>query len=127
MLLFMNFVYYLRSYYGNYADNLPQSMLPDLQYEIPQIDSYYGEVDEILVDRPFGSSSLYVLFYLQFPPDELQKSIKRYGLSPIGFAEIEKFDKFVFVDDPQFEPSKKQARIICYRDGRKTCWTERNF
>jgi 4-amino-4-deoxy-L-arabinose transferase-like glycosyltransferase len=127
VIFFLSFGHYLYAYYYDYAAKPPQSLLPGIKEIINNNQSDLKKADEILVDCPQATSSLYVLFYSRYDPDEYFATVKRYGPSVIGFEEIERVGKYAFVENPQYTEGRSAVKIICNRDGNWGCWMEKNF
>lgn len=79
------------------------------------IKKNYDRFDTFYITKDVGMPYIFVLFYLQYPPEQYQKEAKLSSPDEYGFGQVEKFDKFVFTYiDPDKAPYK--SAIIGSRD-----------
>ncbi|MEI6532700.1 MAG: hypothetical protein WCO06_02580 [Candidatus Roizmanbacteria bacterium] len=56
----------------------------------------YSQYDTIYITKNYGMPYIFMLFYLQYPPDQYQKIAKLSIPDKYGFGYVEQYDKFVF-------------------------------
>ena len=60
------------------------------------IKSNYSRYDRFYITRKSGQPYIFLLFYLQYPPEIYQKEAILSSPDEYGFGQVEKFDKFIF-------------------------------
>ncbi|MFA6017236.1 MAG: glycosyltransferase family 39 protein [Patescibacteria group bacterium] len=56
----------------------------------------YDRYDKFYITKKNGQPYIFLLFYLQYPPDKYQKESNLSSPDEYGFGQVEKFDKFIF-------------------------------
>jgi 4-amino-4-deoxy-L-arabinose transferase-like glycosyltransferase len=74
------------------------------------IKTNYNRFDKFYITKKNGQPYIFLLFYLQYPPDEYQKVSSLSSADQYGFGQVEKFDKFIF-DLPNGRQTKNSAVI----------------
>lgn len=74
----------------------------------------YNRFDKFYITQKNGQPYIFLLFYLQYPPDKYQKQSSLSSADQFGFGQVEKFDKFVF-NLPGDKPPKNSV-LIGYPD-----------
>lgn len=60
------------------------------------IKENYDHYDKFYITKKNGQPYIFILFYLQYPPNVYQKESSLSSPDEYGFGQVEKFDKFVF-------------------------------
>jgi len=60
------------------------------------IKTNYNRFDKFYITKKNGQPYIYLLFYLQYPPEIYQKESFLSSADQYGFGQVEKFDKFIF-------------------------------
>jgi len=60
------------------------------------IKTEYGRFDKFYITKKNGQPYIFLLFYLQYPPDIYQKESFLSSPDEYGFGQVEKFDKYIF-------------------------------
>lgn len=56
----------------------------------------YNRYDKFYITKKNGQPYIFLLFYLQYPPDIYQKESSLSSPDEYGFGQVEKFDKYIF-------------------------------
>lgn len=108
LILIINIVYYLHTYYVHY----PKESALDWQYGYKEAISYikdnYSKYDRIIISDVYGRAYGYLLFYLKYEPKKIQEIArdnkeKRKG---IGFPVFDKF-QIKNIDKTLFNTNEK--------------------
>ncbi|EKD53371.1 MAG: hypothetical protein ACD_61C00055G0001, partial [uncultured bacterium] len=87
---------YLHLYYVHYPKELPYAW----QYGFDQIAGYvkehYDEYDRIVISDRYDQPYILMAFFLQYPPQKLQKELVMTPRDRFGFSTVRAFDKFEF-------------------------------
>jgi len=112
VVLFFNFFQFTNYYFKGFKNNPPLEILPGLKEAIVYLTSNsLGEERVVYSDHADGAYS-YFLFYTSYPPSSFYQEVKRYSPDTAGLEWVEKFDKFVFVENPQPDQSKKEIYLL---------------
>ncbi len=69
------------------------------------IKKNYDHFDTFYITKDIGMPYIFVLFYLQYPPEQYQKQATLSPPDEYGFGQVKRFDKFVFTYiDPDKAP-----------------------
>ena len=60
------------------------------------IKTNYNRFDKFYITKKNGQPYIFLLFYLQYPPEIYQKESSLSSADQYGFGQVEKFDKFIF-------------------------------
>ena len=60
------------------------------------IKTNYNRYDKFYITKKNGQPYIYLLFYLNYPPEKYQKESSLSSADQYGFGQVEKFDKFIF-------------------------------
>ncbi|MBI5123210.1 hypothetical protein HZA75_05115, partial [Candidatus Roizmanbacteria bacterium] len=60
------------------------------------IKTNYNRFDKFYITKKNGQPYIFLLFYLQYPPEKYQKESSLSSADEYGFGQVEKFDKYVF-------------------------------
>ncbi len=60
------------------------------------IKTNYNRFDKFYITKKNGQPYIYLLFYLQYPPEIYQRDSSLSSADQYGFGQVEKFDKFIF-------------------------------
>jgi hypothetical protein len=75
----------------------------------------YNKTDTFYITQKNGEPYIFMLYYLQYPPQQYQKQARLTAPDVFGFGQVEKFDKFNF-SIPQSAFHKNHIAIIGYPD-----------
>ncbi|MCX7955775.1 MAG: glycosyltransferase family 39 protein [Patescibacteria group bacterium] len=78
------------------------------------IKENYNNFDKFYITKKNGQPYIFLLFYLQYPPEKFQKQAKTTNPDEYGFTQINEFDKFYFNVWPIKE--KNRYVVIGYPD-----------
>lgn len=88
--------YYLHQYYLVYPKNLPYAW----QYGFDQISDYVkqngDQYDQIIITDRYDQPYILMAFYLQYPPEILQKELVMTPRDKFGFSTVRELGKFKF-------------------------------
>jgi len=79
------------------------------------VSKNYNDYDNFYVTQKNGQPYIFLLFYLQYPPEKYQKISSLSGPDKFGFGQVEHFDKFVFSMNSNTEV-KRSVLIGCPDD-----------
>lgn len=60
------------------------------------IKTNYNRYDKFYITKKNGQPYIFLLFYLQYPPEKYQKESSLSSPDEYGFGQVEKFDKYIF-------------------------------
>ncbi len=112
------FLFYSWDFYLNHYSKraLPaQSWQAGYQELGDYVKANYKKFDTFYITQKNGEPYIFLLFYLNYPPQEYQKQATLSAPDQFGFGQVEKFDKFNFTIPAQAFRQKHVA-IICYPD-----------
>ena len=96
LLLSYDLGYYLHAYYVHYPKELPYAW----QYGFDQIAEYskenYDKYDKIIISDRYDQPYILMAFFLQYPPQTLQKELVLTPRDKFGFSTVRNFGKFEF-------------------------------
>ena len=99
LMIYAFFQYYSWDNYFFHYQNKPQA-ISAWQCGYKELSAYikktYDQTDRYYITKKIGQPYIFLLFYLQFPPDEYQKQASLTAPDEYGFGQVEKFDKFTF-------------------------------
>lgn len=103
---------YLHEYYVHYPKELPFAW----QYGFDQIAAYtkahYGEYDHIVISDRYDQPYILMAFFLQYPPETLQKEIVMTPRDNFGFSTVRKLGKLEFRTIRYDEVDKKLPNTL---------------
>ncbi len=117
-LLFYTWDFYLNHY--------PKRALVQKAWEVGNkelasfVKNNYDNYDHFYLTRKNGQPYIFLLFYMQYPPEKYQKEALLSAPDQYGFGQVEHFDKFIF--STNFDPKDKGSVVIGYPedfDGRQ--------
>ena len=76
------------------------------------IKKNYNEFNRFYITKKNGQPYIFLLFYLNYPPEKYQKVAKLSAPDEYGFGQVNNFDKFYF--DFVFNPENKKTVSIGY-------------
>ena len=76
------------------------------------VKNNYENFDRFYISRKNGQPYIFILFYLQYPPEKYQKQAALSSPDEFGFGQVEQFDKFDFRF--QLDPKKQRTAFIGY-------------
>ncbi len=110
------FAIYLHQYFVVYPKVLPYAW----QYGFDHIAAYVKEngskYDKIIITDRYDQPYILMAFYLQIPPEKMQKEIVMTPRDKFGFSTVRKFDKFEFKAVNWDEDKKNQNTLIISAD-----------
>lgn len=74
----------------------------------------YGKYDRFYISKLNGQPYIFMLFYLNYPPDKYQKVAKLSPPDQYGFGQVEAFDKFTFNFVMPKKGSKENVLLVGY-------------
>ncbi len=74
------------------------------------IKKNYSRFDKFYITKESGPPYIFLLFFLTYPPEKIQKEAKLSQLDIYGFQQIEKFDKFIF--NLNYRTNEKKIAVI---------------
>ncbi|PIS09384.1 hypothetical protein COT75_01760 [Candidatus Beckwithbacteria bacterium CG10_big_fil_rev_8_21_14_0_10_34_10] len=111
-VLLVNFFQFTKSYFIDYRKNPPSELQPGLKEALVYLKGYETEAEEIVFNISSDGAYAYLLFYRAYPPLEFSQEVKRYSGYPVGLEWVEKFDKYIFVDNPLPNDKLKQIYVL---------------
>ena len=78
------------------------------------VNENYGRYDNFYITQKNGQPYIFLLFYLQYPPEKYQKISSLSGPDKFGFGQVENFDKFIFSTNPS--AGSKTSDLIGFPD-----------
>ena len=102
---------YLHIYYLHWPKIHSGSWQYGYKQAVQIAKEYYNQVDRIIVTKSLGRPYIYFLFYLQFNPDDYLKTAK-ITRDQFYFINVDGFDKFLFVDNPNEVPQSGKTLYI---------------
>jgi hypothetical protein len=78
------------------------------------IKTNYNRYDKFYITKKNGQPYIFLLFYLQYPPEKYQKGSSLSSPDEYGFGQVEKFDKYIF--DLPNDKNIKNSVIIGFPD-----------
>lgn len=109
------FLFYSWSFY---FDHYPKRglVIYSQQCGYKQLSAYvrknYDKFDRFYISPEHGEPYIFLLFYLNYPPDKYQKEARLSEPDKYGFGQVEKFDKFRFTLTGS--ASQKNVSLIAY-------------
>lgn len=76
------------------------------------VKTNYDKYDKFYISKAGGEPYIFMLFYLQYPPEKYQKQASLTGPDQYGFGQVEQFDKFRF----NFEKPKPGEKAVVIGD-----------
>lgn len=109
--LVFNFFQFTKLYFIDYRQNPPLEILPGLKETILYLNNHQLKEDKIIFASHDDGAYAYLLFYSQYPPFNFLNEVKRYSPDSAGLEWVEKFNKFVFVENPQSNKNNKEIYV----------------
>ncbi len=78
------------------------------------IKTNYNRYDKFYITRKNGQPYIFLLFFLQYPPEKYQQIAKLSPPDEYGFGQVESFDKFIFSINSSI--NTKKTSLIGYPD-----------
>ena len=78
------------------------------------VNENYGRYDNFYITQKNGQPYIFLLFYLQYPPEKYQKISSLSSPDKFGFGQVENFDKFIFSTNPS--AGSKTSALIGFPD-----------
>lgn len=78
------------------------------------VKTNYNRFDKFYITRKYGQPYIFLLFYMQYPPELYQKQAHLSAPDKYGFGQVERFDKFDF--NFKFDPALKNTVFIGFPD-----------
>ena len=78
------------------------------------VSKHYDEVDTFYITKKHGQPYIYLLFYMNNPPERYWAGVRRSQPDQYGFSQVEGFDKFIF--NMPSELPRNNAIVIGYPD-----------
>ena len=107
---------YLHQYYVHYSKELAFAW----QYGFDQIAAYskenYDKYDKIIISDRYDQPYILMAFFLQYPPQTLQKELVMTPRDRFGFSTVRKFGKFEFRSVNYNEDKKLPNTLIISAD-----------
>jgi len=110
LMVVANFIYYLNQYYIYLPKLYAYEWRDGAQAAIEYVKNIDGEYKQIIVDQE-GISYVNWLFFLKYPPSEVQKEALLTEPDKFGFSYIPKIGKYYFVKEPPENLNKKELYI----------------
>lgn len=79
------------------------------------IKNNYNDYDKFYITRKNGEPYIFLLYYLNYPPEKYEKQATLTAPDEYGFGQVEKFDKFIFSFPPSAAKEKKVV-LVGYPD-----------
>lgn len=112
LILASNFLQFTRFYFIDYKQNPPLEILPGLKEAILYLNQHKLGEERVVFDSHSDGAYVYLLFYTAYPPDKFLQEVKRYSPDAAGLEWVEKFDRFLFVENPKPDSSLKEIYIL---------------
>ncbi len=107
---------YLHQYYIHYPKELPYAW----QYGFDQIAAYtkenYNKYDKIIISDRYDQPYILMAFFLQYPPEVLQKELVMTPRDKFGFSTVRKMGKYEFRSVNYSEDKKSPNTLIVSTD-----------
>lgn len=81
---------------------------------VSYLKTNYNHFNTFYITKKHGEPYIFLLFYMQYPPEKYQKQAKLTPPDEFGFGQVEKFDKFNF--NFQINSAQKNVALIGYPD-----------
>lgn len=111
-ILLFNFIGFIRFYFIDYKQNPPTEILPGLKETILYLEKHEFNEERVIFDSHVDGAYVYLLFYTAYPPSSFIKEVKRYSPDTGGLEWVERFDKFLFIDNPKPDNLLKEIYIL---------------
>ena len=72
------------------------------------VKNNYHNYKRFYITKSSGQPYIFLLFFLEYPPEKYQKQALLSGIDEYGFGQVEKFDKFIF----HFENSDDKKGVV---------------
>ena len=116
LLLSYDFGHYLHAYFLHYPKELPYAW----QYGFDQIASFvkenYDKYDKIIISDRYDQPYILMAFFLEYPPQTLQKEIVLTPRDKFGFSTVRNFGKMEFRSINFGEDRKIPSALILEAD-----------
>lgn len=98
---------FLKSYFGEYRKNYAWVWQDGYKQVADFVAGAYRDYDQIIISKRYGEPHEFILFYLRWDPAKYQNdpSLIRYQKS--GWFWVDRFDKFVFINDWEIKDKLK--------------------
>jgi len=98
-IFYLLFLFYSWDFYLNHYPKRAV-VLRSWQAGYKELSNYikinYNRFDKFYITKKNGQPYIYLLFYLNYPPEKYQKESSLSSADQYGFGQVEKFDKFIF-------------------------------
>lgn len=91
---FINFINYLDAYYVHYPRRFPDAWSAPFSELIPIIKQYPNQ--SVYITNKYDQPYILTLFYLKYPPSQVQKEINLTPPDNFGFSTVNHFGRFYF-------------------------------
>jgi len=98
-------LYWQDRYFTHYLRRYP-SAWPDFRGTVDWIKENGDKYNKICLEGDWDQPYILALFYLKYPPKEIQKEIRLTSPDEFGFSTVKKFGKYYFGDCDQLENVK---------------------
>jgi len=117
LIFYFLFLFYSLDFYFNHYPKRAL-VLRSWQAGYKELSDYvktnYKHFDKFYITKKNGQPYIFLLFYLQYPPEKYQKESSLSSPDEYGFGQVERFDKFIF--DLPNENQLKNSVIIGFPD-----------
>lgn len=117
IFLYLIFSFYSWDFYLNHYPKRPV-VLRSWQAGYKELTEYikenYNDYDNFYITQKNGQPFIFLLFYLQYPPEKYQQFAKLSSPDKFGFGQVEGFDKFIF--SMNSNTNTKKTVLIGYPD-----------
>ena len=106
------FLYYSWDFYLNHYPNralVRRAWQCGYKEMASYVKENYDKFDTFYITKEYGQPYIFLLYYLNYPPEKYQGQAQLTAPDEYGFGQVEKFDKFVF-DFPK--PVKGENSVI---------------
>ncbi len=115
VLSFLVFLFYSWNFYLNHYPKRGLTIYSQ-QCGYKQLGEYikanYNKFNRFYISPEHGEPYIFLLFYLNYPPDKYQKQAHLSAPDKYGFGQVDKFDKFIFtLTDSAYQ---KDSSLIAY-------------
>jgi len=99
LLSVTSFSLYLRDFFGPYSKSYSWAWQYGYEQVVDYLKQHYSQYNKIIFSKRYGEPHEFILFYWPWPPDEYQKDTQKVWDYHADWYWVDRFDKFVFVND----------------------------
>lgn len=98
VIAILSVIHYLIIYYGDYRYLYSRDWQYGNKEVVEYINDHYQEYDMVVYTRHYGEPHMFMLFYLNYDPEQFYNNSKLERFETYDWVRVLKFDKFFFPD-----------------------------